>query len=117
MEKNRKKHNELTSKEQKTTAAFKMLSNENKLLKQSLKKTQDQLEGLRSKYHETDKQNSILNYKLDTSFIPELLKYLSSAIGAGFAVNYYFAAQHQKSLMIFIISALVYGGLLWFYRK
>lgn len=105
----KKKLNGLTSAEQKTTAAFKLLSHENKILKQSLKKTQDELEQLRSKYHEADKANSILTQRIKTAPISELIKFFTSTFGGGFAISYFFSDHPARALVCFIGTVVVYA--------
>lgn len=61
----------------------KRLRKECNTLKKSLKLTQDELESLRCKNHELDKENSLLNYRLGNALLPETLKFVSSALGAG----------------------------------
>jgi len=94
-----------------------LLKEEIGVLKKSLKQTQDELEKLRSRYHDLDKENGILGYRLHTSFLPELIKYLASSIGAGIAVNFFFNHQNHYAWFSLIISTVIYGGVLLMYRK
>lgn len=105
------------------TTATTILSQDNRrlrreivTLKNSLKEIQDELEKWRSKYHETDKRNGILNYQLTIAFIPELLKFLASAIGTGFAVGFYFAGYKKLAVGLLLLSSLIYIGITWLYR-
>ena len=75
----RKKTLILTPKEQATTAAFKLLKQENEYLKESLKNTQNELEKLREEKFEVEKNNVVLQHKQKTMFRVEVLKLLSSA--------------------------------------
>lgn len=95
----------------------KRLKEEVEALKKSLKINQNELEKLRSKNHELDKQNSILDYKLNTEFLPEFLKFIASSVGAGFAINFFFNNQINLAIISLIISIAVYGGILFLYKK
>ena len=114
-----KKPLELNDNELANSGVSKILLNENgllkqevKTLKQSLKLSQDELEGLRSKNHELDKANSLLGYRLSADFLPEVLKFLASA-GVGFATSLFFTDQKTLSYGIGIICGLVYIGILY----
>lgn len=93
------------------------LRKENEALKKSLNATQNKLEKMREKYHELDKANHLLNYKLHTSFWPEFFKFVASSVGAGFAVNFFFSNQTKWAMGSLLMSFLVYGGILFIYRK
>lgn len=93
------------------------LRSETEALKKSLKTVQNELEDLRSKNHTLDKENNILNYRLTTAFLPELLKFLASSVGAGLAVSFFFAGQTESAVISLIISVVIYGGILILYRK
>jgi uncharacterized membrane protein YjjP (DUF1212 family) len=91
------------------------LRKETRSLKKSLKKSQDELEAWRSKYHKLDKKKVVLDYRLSTSFFPELLKFLTSGIGIGFAFFFYANGQLQIALFTFFASIAVYAIVLYFY--
>lgn len=103
--------------EKKGMTVNKLLTLENKQLKKSLKEVQDALESLREKNHALDKENGILGYRLTTSFIPEMLKFLASSVGAGFAISFYFAGKLPEAGVALIISIVIYGGILLIYRN
>jgi len=90
---------------------------ETESLKKSLKNIQDELEELRSKNHILDKENGILNYRLTSAFFPELFKFISSSIGTGFAVSFFFNGQIKFAIASLVISIVVYGAILILYRK
>ena len=94
-----------------------VLKNEVTSLKMSLKVSQDELEKLRTHNHELDKKNSIMEYKLTTSFLPEFLKFIASSICAGAAVNFFFTNQIFLATISLVVSIFVYGGILFLYRK
>lgn len=86
-------------------------------LKKSLSHTQDELEKLRSHNHELDKSNVLLNYRLTNAFIPEILKFLASSVGTGFAISLLFYGDVSRAIIVLTASVLVYGGILLKYRK
>jgi hypothetical protein len=106
----------MIGKKEKVTVS-KLLMSENKELKKSLKVVQDALEDLRTKNHALDKENGIMGYRLTTAFVPEILKFLASSIGAGFAISLYFSGNVSGSLIVFAVSIFVFGGILFLYRK
>ena len=87
------------------------------LFKKSLKINQDELEKLRSQNHELDKDNGIMKYKLSTIFLPEFLKFISSSIGIGLSVSFFFNKQLTLAGASLFISLIVYGGILFLYQK
>lgn len=66
---------------------IKMLYEEDLTLKASLKITQDELENWKNKYHESDKEKSIINAKIKTTAFAEILKFLFSSLSAGYGIN------------------------------
>ena len=86
-------------------------------LKKSLKLNQNELEKLRSKYHELDKANSILDFRLNTALLPELLKFLASSVGIGLAVGFFFMGKIEYAVISFVLSIVIYGGILILYRS
>ncbi len=114
----------LSKNELKSPGVGKMLLNENKtqkdeidLLKKSLKVNQNELEKLRGKNHELDKANSLLDFQLNTAVIPEFIKFVSSSVGTGFAVSFYFEKQEVLSGISLAASILMYGLVLFLCRK
>jgi VIT1/CCC1 family predicted Fe2+/Mn2+ transporter len=93
------------------------LKKEVKNLKKSLASVQDELESLRTANHQLDKKNTILDYRLTNAFIPELLKFLASAIGAAVAVSFFFANKPIWGIAALVGSTFLYGGVLLIYRK
>lgn len=87
------------------------------ILKKSLRVNQNELEKLRSSNHALDKQNSLLNFQLDNSLVPETLKLVASTFGTGFAVSYFFANRPKMGIGVGVVSIVVYAVILWFYRK
>lgn len=86
-------------------------------LKKSLKLSQNELEKLRSKYHELDKANSILDFRLNIALLPELLKFLASSVGIGLAVGFFFKGKIEYAVISFVLSIVIYGGILILYRS
>jgi hypothetical protein len=94
-----------------------ILKKEIDVLKKSLKINQNELEKLRTKNHELDKENTILGYKLTTRILPEFLKFLASSVGAGVAINFFFNNQIKFAIFSLTISIVIYIGILLIYRK
>lgn len=86
-------------------------------LKKSLKLNQNELEKLRSKYHELDKEKSILDFRLNTIFLPELLKFLASSVGMGFAVGFFFNGKIEYAVVSLALAIVIYGGILILYKS
>jgi hypothetical protein len=86
-------------------------------LKKSLKFNQNELEKLRAKNHELDKANSILDFRLNTALLPELLKYLASLVGSGFAVGFFFNGKIECAVISFALSIAIYVGILILYKS
>jgi len=86
-------------------------------LKKSLKRVQNKYENLRSKNHALDKENSILNSRLATLFLPEFLKFFTSSFIAAYAINSFFNGQIKIGVILFTIAVTIYGGILLLYRK
>jgi hypothetical protein len=78
---------------------------------------QNELEKLRSENHELDKANSILDFRLNTAFLPELLKFLASSVGMGFAVGFFFNEKIEYAVFSLILSIVIYGGILILYKS
>jgi len=97
----------LSPAEQKTTAAFKLLSGQIKTLKQSLKKTQDGLEKTRLEKLELEKKNILLEQKQKIIFWIDLFKFISAA-GMGFAANYLVVGDYKTSAVIGIPSIVIF---------
>jgi hypothetical protein len=108
--------NRLTKREQSTPVAYKLLSTQNKSLKLSLRKTQDELEKLRQEKTEIDKNFAVLQHKAKSIFWIEFAKFSSSA-GIGFATNYVFSGSLNIALSIGIPSLLVFLVSLLFSNK
>ncbi len=113
---NGKQNIKLTSAEQKTTAAFKMLTAENKSLRQSLKRVQDELEGYRERYHEADKNHAVLVSKHTTVAFHEFLKFVVSTVCGGVGVNL-LTDGHIFGGVIMVITGLVLFALIVFVDK
>lgn len=56
-------------------------------LKRTVVKTQNALEGWRGKYHDADKNNGILQSKLEFFVGLEVAKYLLAAVGTSYGIN------------------------------
>ncbi|MFH1001056.1 MAG: hypothetical protein V1783_09465, partial [Bacteroidota bacterium] len=96
-----------TPAEQKTTAAFKLKSEEIKALRQSLKKTQDQLEAMRQEKFEHEKRNAVLENKQKNIFWIEFFKFVSAG-GIGFATSYVFSNNVPLALSFGIPSIVIF---------
>ncbi|HUV81271.1 MAG TPA: hypothetical protein VMW21_01995 [Patescibacteria group bacterium] len=84
---NKKIKRGLTPAEQKTTAAFKLMSEKVKTLEKSLGSTQDELEIYRAKYHEADKNNAVQASRASTLVFHEILKFVVSIVCGGIGIN------------------------------
>lgn len=73
----------------------------------TIKNTQDELEEWRTKYHESDKKNGILDSKLSFFTGVEVLKYLLSAIGTSYGVNI-FSSGNFNGVYIMGVTAVLY---------
>lgn len=108
--------NKLTKAEQSTTVAFKFLSTQNKSLKLSLKKTQDELEKIRQEKYELDSKIAVLQHKQKSIFWIEFAKFISAG-GIGFATNYYFSGNIDRAFMFGIPSIVIFLLTLLFSNK
>ena len=108
--------NKLTKKEQGTSVAYKFLNTQNKSLKLSLKKTQDELEKLRQEKNEIDRTLAVLQHKVKSILWIEFAKFASGA-GIGFATNYVFSGNIDRAFMIGIPSVLIFLVTLLFSNK
>ncbi|NTW22185.1 hypothetical protein HGA34_01410 [Candidatus Falkowbacteria bacterium] len=86
-------------------------------LKKSLKQSQNELEKLRSTNHELEKKNNLMDYRLKTIFLPELIKFFASAVGVGFAINFFFDGKIYMGIIMVVSSVFIYGLMLYLYRK
>lgn len=79
----------------------------------TIKHTQDELEEWRSKYHESDKRNGILDSKLSFFTGVEIIKYLTSAIGTSYGVNL-LSSNNTQGIYYIVGSVAVYIAMtLW----
>lgn len=104
-----KRNNGLTTKEQKTTAAFKMMADKVKTLEKSLKSTQDELEKIRGKYHEADKSNAVYSSKNETVIFHEILKFVVSVVCGGIGVNMITSGDVKNGVMVIILGIIIYS--------
>ena len=104
-----KKNNGLTTKEQKTTAAFKLMSDKVKTLEKSLKSTQDELEKTREKYHEADKSNAVYSSKNTTVIFHEVLKFVISVVCGGIGVNMITSGAVKNGAIVIIVGIIIYS--------
>ncbi len=113
----KKDKNKLTPKEQKTTAAFKLMSTRIEILEKSLKITQDELEVYRGKYHAVDKDNTFLAGKNQTLALHEILKFLSSGIIGAIGVNMLSSGNYIYGTVVLLGAVVLYSAIVWFDRK
>ncbi len=113
----KKKKNELTLKEQKTSAAFKLQSERIKTLEKSLKKTQDELENYREKYHEADKNHALACSKNNVSALHEILKFVVSAVCGGIGANFISSRNYLAGFLLIIMSIILYSIITIFDKK
>ena len=86
-------------------------------LEKSLKRTQDELEGFRSKYHEADKGQALQLSKNQTLALHEILKFLISAVIGGLGVNLISSGEYAKGSAMVVTALVVYAIIVWFDRK
>ncbi|MES3031323.1 MAG: hypothetical protein V4697_02820 [Patescibacteria group bacterium] len=103
-----KNGNGLTPKEQKTTAAFKLMAEKVKILEKSLKTTQDELENYRGKYHEADKTNAVQVSRNHTLIFHEILKFVVSVVCGGVGVNLLTNNQIEWGAGIIVSGIILY---------
>lgn len=108
---NGKKNKILTTAEQKTTAAFKLMSEKVETLEKSLRSTQDELESYRSKYHESDKNHAIEKSRNSTLVFHEILKFVVSVVGGGLGVNLISTGQIQNGTICLIVTVIAYSAI------
>jgi hypothetical protein len=108
---NNKRKNGLTPKEQKTTAAFKLMAEKVKTLEKSLKVTQDELEKYRDKYHEADKSNAIHISRNSTQIFHEILKFIISIVCGGIGVNLLTGGSVNKGIGAIVLGVVLYSAI------
>lgn len=101
-----KKKNSL-SKAEMNSGAFKVQKDENSSLKKTLINTQDELERYRSKYHESDKKNSIYESMKETVVFHEIIKFLTGVLG-GVSTNFLSEGKYIYAMIALFISITVY---------
>lgn len=94
-----------------------LLLKENATLKDSLKQNQNELERLREEHHALDKENGILNHRLNIAVLPELVKFLISSVGTGFAVSFFFSNNKIIGVLTLVLSVVGYWLVLWSYKS
>ena len=90
------------------SGAFKVLENENISLKKSLVDTQDELEGYRSKYHESDKKNGIYESMKTTVVFHEVVKFLATGVIGGLGINLLTEQKYLYSLLMLVLALIIY---------
>lgn len=110
---NKKKNKGLTPAEQKTTAAFKLKSEQVKVLERSLKITQDELEKYREKYHESDKNHAIEKSRNSTLIFHEILKFVVTVVCGGIGVNFITGGNFKNGLMMLLLALILYSAIIF----
>jgi hypothetical protein len=113
----KQKNKKLTPAEQKTTAAYKLLSEQNETLKKSLASTQDELENYRSKYHEADKSHAVLSSKTETFILHEILKFLFSCVGVAVGVNFLTDGKISYGILAIVFGVGLYSLIVYLDNK
>jgi len=108
---NKKRKRGLTPAEQKTTAAFKLMSEKVRTLEKSLKSTQDELEIYRAKYHEADKSNAVQASKASTLVFREILKFVVSVVCGGIGINLITNGILEWGLGIVVLGIILYAAI------
>jgi len=106
---NKKGKRGLTPAEQKTTAAFKLMSERVKTLEKSLKNTQDELESYRTKYYDADKKHAVQMSKNSTLVFHEILKFVVSVVCGGIGVNLVTDGRIKEGIGIIALGVVLYG--------
>jgi cell shape-determining protein MreC len=99
---------ELTEAEQKTTAAYKILSAENEGLKKELEDAQNQLKKINKLQIKNEKENTILKYKLNFISLIEFSKFVATAF-IGVAGAYLVSGEYKTAMNIGIPAIAVFG--------
>lgn len=92
------------------------LNKENRDLKQNIVKTQNELEGWRTKYHDADKDNTVLTTKMDSFVGAEIAKFGLSAVGISWGVNLA-SSGNILGLIPIIVCSGIYLSITWWQRK
>lgn len=108
---NKKRKKGLTPAEQKTTTAFKLMSEKVKTLEKSLKSTQDELGIYRTKYHEADKNNAVLASKVNTLVFHEILKFVVSVVCGGIGINLIVNGILVLGCIVVIFGIILYAAI------
>lgn len=82
-------------------------ANEIEVQKETIRVTQDELEVWRSRFHNVDKNNSVLSSKLEFFVGIEVFKYLLSAIGTAYGVNLV-SSRNNNGWFFILGSATIY---------
>ncbi len=98
-------------------AVIKSLFEENQTIKGSLKITQDELENWKSKFHESDKQKSILDEKLQTTVISEIFKYISATVASGIGINLLTGGKIVLGIILVSAGTIIFIGITYQGRK
>lgn len=95
----------------------KELKAEISILKKSLKRTQDAFEKMRESFHKMELENGVMKYHISSSYIPEILKFLTSGL-VGIFGGYYLSdrVKNASFLAPSIFCVIVYIALLLIYR-
>lgn len=112
-----KKKYGLNPAEQKTTAAFKLISEQKETLEKSLKLTQDELEKYREKYHESDKNHALQISKNSTLIFHEVLKFVISTVFGGLGVNMISEHSYRNGIGLIVAGVIIYSILVVSDRK
>ncbi len=114
---NTSKRNKLTPAAQKTTGAFKLISEQKKTLEKSLKITQDELERYREKFHETDKAHAVEVSRHSILLFHEILKFVISTVCGGLGVNMISDKIYREGIAVIVLGIMLYFVVVWFDRK
>lgn len=108
MKKIKNKFRNLSKKELSSIGVGKVLIQENDSLKKSLEITQNELEGYRAKYHESDKNYAVQVSKNKIIIFHEILKYATSVLFGGIGVNYLTSGNYLFGGVLVLISLIFY---------
>ncbi len=92
-------------------AVIKGLYEENQTIKESLKITQDELENWKDKYHERDKQKSVLDAKLQTTVLAEIFKFVASTVATGIGVNLFTDGKMLAGVALLVVGVVLFVGI------
>lgn len=98
-----------------TRVLVRSMNREINVLRRTVVKTQNELEGWRSRYDNVDKDNGILRSQLDFFIGIEIFKYLLSAVVTAYGIN--LVTSKDSSGWAYVVSSAIAYGLITLWQK